>query len=262
MKTPHLIATLAALAFTATPLASRAAEDAPLSASQLAAKCQTPDGTSYIRMRMEVQQPAGTSKSTLQIQIKERRNNQVTEQVYQVLFPKERKGEAVLLRESGGKITGSVFVPPNKIRKIAGGNETLFDSDLSYQDLIDDFFAWDQQSLAGTEVVNNVNCQILESKSGSGQGGPYASVRSWIDPKRYVPLRIEKYSSSGKLLKRIDTTNVATDDRGRPVPADLTVRGGNSVTKLDGSRIRHDVTYSDDEFTPEGLGVLAPPKGK
>jgi hypothetical protein len=35
----------------------------------------------------------------------------------------------------------------------------------------------------------------------------------------------------------------------------LTVRGPrpDSVTDLDGSRIRHDVTFADREFTPEGL---------
>jgi hypothetical protein len=73
---------------------------------------------------------------------------------------------------------------------------------------------------------------------------------------------VEKYLPSGQLARRIDTTRVATDDKGRPIPADLTVRrlGGDSVTDLDGSRIRHDVAFTDREFTPAGLTeVLAPP---
>jgi len=55
---------------------------------------------------------------------------------------------------------------------------------------------------------------------------------------------------------------VATDDKGRFIPADLTVRGPreDSLTDLDGSRIRHDVAYSDRDFTLEGLtDVLTPP---
>ena len=38
-------------------------------------------------------------------------------------------------------------------------------------------------------------------------------------------------------------------------PANLTVRGepAGSLTELDGSRITHDVTYSDADFTPEGI---------
>jgi hypothetical protein len=72
---------------------------------------------------------------------------------------------------------------------------------------------------------------------------------------------VEKYLASGQLARRIDTTRVATDDKGRPIPADLTVRGSqqDSVTDLDGSRIRHDVTFTDREFTPEGLTEIAAP---
>jgi hypothetical protein len=33
----------------------------------------------------------------------------------------------------------------------------------------------------------------------------------------------------------------------------------DSVTDLDGSRIKHDVTYVDREFTPEGLGEMSAP---
>ena len=40
---------------------------------------------------------------TLQLQIKERRTKSEVDLVYQVLFPKDRKGEAVLLRRSGSR---------------------------------------------------------------------------------------------------------------------------------------------------------------
>jgi hypothetical protein len=86
-------------------------------------------------------------------------------------------------------------------------------------------------------------------------------VRSWIDSRRLVPLRVEKYLPSGQLARRIDTTRVFTDEKGHSIPADLTVRGpqDDSLTDLEGSRIRHDVSYTDREFTPEGLTeILAP----
>jgi hypothetical protein len=37
--------------------------------------------------------------------------------------------------------------------------------------------------------------------------------------------------------------------------------GGDSVTDLDGSRIKHGVAFTDDEFTPEGLKVSSVPRG-
>ena len=241
-------------------------EPATISAEDLAASLSAlQDGASYVRLRFEVKQPADTTKIVLQLQIKERRTATATDVVYQVLWPKERKGEAVLLHKANGSpATGSLFVPPGTPRPLKASQmtEALFGSDLSYQDVIENFFGWENQTIVGTEVLNRVSCLILESTPDKGDPSTYNRVRSWIDSRRRVPLRVEKYLASGRLARRIDTTRVATDDKGRSIPADLTVRGPreDSVTVLDGSRIRHDVAYTDREFTPEGLTeVSAPP---
>ena len=139
--------------------------------------------------------------------------------------------------------------------------EALFGSDLTYEDVVDNFFAWEQQTLAGTEEVGGVLCQILESKPGKSGHSSYGSVRSWIDLRRMVPLRVEKYSSGGQAMRRIDTTRVVSD-AGRQIPANLSVRavGKNAVTALDGSKIRHGAAFADSEFTADGLRELAPPR--
>jgi hypothetical protein len=141
-------------------------------------------------------------------------------------------------------------------------SEPLFGSDLSYEDLVDNFFAWEHQAIAGAEDVDGVSCQILESKPGKGDRSSFASVRTWVDTRRLVPLRIEKYMAAGRPARRIDTSNVVTDDIGRQIPANLTVRGSrkDSVTELDGSRIKHDVTYTDRQFTAEALKEVTIPR--
>ncbi len=241
---------------------SRAAESPPPpTASDLASRLSAlrQDGASYVRVRMEIR---GTTKETLQLQIKERRTKSSSEVVYQVLYPKERKGESVLLRKIGnGPASGSVFVPPNTVRPIDDLKEPLLGSDLSYEDVIGNFFAWDQHAIVGTEKVDGVNCSILESKPGKDQSSIYGSVRSWIDVRRLVPLRVKKYASSGQLLRRIDTTRVVAD-AGHHIPADLTVSGArpDSSTLLDGSRISHKVAYTDRDFTIEGLKEIATPR--
>ena len=240
---------------------SRAAESpSPMTAKDLASRLSAfrQKGASYVRLRMEIN---GAIKETLQIQIKERRTKSSTELVYQVLYPKERKGESVLLRKNGnGPASGSVFVPPNTVRPISDLKEPLFDSDLSYEDVVDNFFAWEQQALVGTGEVDGVKCQILESKPGKDEHSIYGSVRSWIDVRRLVPLRVEKYASSGQLLRRIDTTRVAASGDHK-IPAVLTVSRArtDSSTLLDGSSIRYDVTYTDRDFTIEGLKEIAAP---
>ena len=230
------------------PFANAAeAEASPLSASEIAARISAKDnGTSYIRVRMET---SGSEKGVLQLQIKSRSTNAASDLVYQVLFPKERKGEAVLLRKSGSRLSGTLFTPPERIRTLEDLSEPLFGSDLSYEDVIDNVYAWDQQAIVGTEVIDGTNCQILESKPGKGTNSSYASVRSWIDPRRFVPLRIEKYGSGGKLVRRINVTRVLLDGRDS-IPANLSIRGPRgSVTELDGSRIKRGVTFSDAEFS-------------
>jgi hypothetical protein len=240
-------------------------EQAAISARDLANRLSAVrEGASYVRLRLEVKEPAGTAKITLQLQIKERRSKTAADAVYQVLWPKERKGEAVLIHKTqGGPPTGSLFNPPDKLTALNASqmNGSFFGSDLSYEDLVENYFSWENQTIAGNDVVNRVNCIILESKPGKGEASSYASVRSWIDPRRLVPLRVEKYLPGGRLARRIETTRIAADDKGRSIPANLTVRGTreNSVTDLDGSRIRHDVIYLDREFTPEGLQEISAP---
>lgn len=235
-----------------------------ISAADLAAHLNAwqQDGASYVRLRMVVSQSSG--KSALQIQIKARRTTTTTEVVYQILWPKERKGESVLLRNSSGRsASGSIFIPPATLRPLDASQmkEPLFGSDLSYEDLVDNVFSWEQQAIVGTEDMNGVSCHILESKPGKGDRSSYASVRSWVDTRRLVPLRIEKYMASGGLARRIEISNVVTDDVGRQVPANLTVRGSrkNSVTEIDGSRIKHDVIYADKQFEPGSLKELTIP---
>ena len=233
---------------------------AEMSAAALAGKLSAKQhGTAYVRVRMETT----GSAAPLQLQIKSRASAGSAEIVYQVLFPKERKGEAVLLRRSGGRMSGSHFVPPDQLRAIAVTqlDEPLFGSALSYEDIIDDFFAWDQQTISGSEVIDRIECQILESKPGKNHRSAYASVRTWIDPRRMVPLRIEKYGEDGKLLRRIGTTRILLDGD-ESIPANLSVRGPRgTVTSIDGSRIRRGVTFADTEFTPDGLKTVSVPRG-
>jgi hypothetical protein len=69
-----------------------------LSAKDLASKLSAPqqDGSSLVRLKMKTTSP-------LQLQIKRRRTANSTEVDYQILWPKERAGEAVLLRQSGNQ---------------------------------------------------------------------------------------------------------------------------------------------------------------
>lgn len=242
MKTLRTLITFALLA-----LSANAADNANELAAKLSASQQ--DGSSLVRLKMEAR------GVTLQLQIKQRRSANATEVVYQILWPKERLGESVLLKKIGNQAaTGTLFVPPATMRQL-DMKDALFGSDVSYADVLENFFAWPNQAIVGTEVVNRVSCQILESKPGKGPRSNHTSVRTWVDAKRLVPLRIEKYNAAGQVTRRIDSGRVVTDDTGRHVPTGLTVTdpAKGSSTELDGSKLKHDVNFTAEEFTPEGL---------
>lgn len=226
--------------------------------SRLASAVQ--DGSSSVRLKMEI--TAGGNKTAFQLQIKSRRTKAATELIYQVLWPKERKGESFLLRKPAGQaVSGAVFTLPDSLKTLSSSQmqEGIFGSQLTYEDVTQNFFAWEKQAITGTETVDRVSCQILESKPGQGDRSSYGLVKSWIDVKKMTPLRIEKYLPSGQLASRIDTTRVAKDDTDRPVPASMTVRraGQTSVTEIEGSNSKHDVKFQDSDFTPEALRALA-----
>ena len=251
MKTLLTLITFALLA-----LSANAAD----TATELAAKLSTAqqDGSSMVRLKMEAR------GVTLQLQIKQRRSANATEVVYQILWPKERLGESVLLKKIGNQAaTGTLFVHPATVRQL-DMKDALFGSDVSYADVLENFFAWPNHAIVGTEVVNRVSCQILESKPGKSQRSNYAVVRTWVDTKRLVPLRIEKYNAAGQVTRLIDSGRIVTDDIGRHVPTGLTVTNPTkgSSTELDGSKLKHDVTFTKDEFTPEGLQQMKLQQGK
>lgn len=246
-----------------------AQDAAPLSARDLSARLSAnlQDGFSSVRLRLEIHGPAGGPKTVLQLQVKARRTTTATDLIYQVLWPKERRGESFLLREAADRASsGTVFVPPDSLLPISSSKmkDAVFGSNLTYEDLLENFFAWEHQAIVGTETVDRVPCQILESRPGKSDRSTSARVRSWIDLKRLVPLRVEKYLESGQLARRIDTTRVAKDDTDRLVPASLSVRrpGQDSVTELEGSNSRHNVSYPENDFTPEALRALSIPGSK
>ncbi|MEX1118203.1 MAG: outer membrane lipoprotein-sorting protein [Terrimicrobiaceae bacterium] len=245
-------------AFALVSLCANAAE--PLSAKDLAGQLSKlqQDGSSYIRLRLTVNEPPGTKKLALQLQIQQRRTANATDVIYQILWPKERMGESVLLKKIGNQApTGFHVVPPDTSKSLGAQDmkNSLLGSDLAYADIIENFYAWDSQALVGEEMIGKVNCQILESKPGKGQSSIYTSSRSWVDTERLVPLRVEKFLTPGKPARRIETTRVTKEENGQHTPANLSVQDlrKNSLTELEGSRLNTRVEYQDGDFTLDAL---------
>jgi len=203
------------------------------------------DGSATARVRMK-----SGDGTVLQVQIKSRRGEVRADVAYEVLWPAGRKGESFVLRQSGGnQPEGDTFTPPDQRASLARPQlgDGVFGTELSYLDTIENFFLWPDQQITGREVIDRVDCVMLESKPRSR--GTEGKVRSWIDPRKTVVMRVEKYDAGGRLLRTITTTQVAKDDIGRYVSAGLKVtRSSGATTEIDGSNIRHDVKLTDADF--------------
>ncbi|MDB6139809.1 MAG: hypothetical protein JWO94_2881 [Verrucomicrobiaceae bacterium] len=220
-------------------------------------KAAKPKGGVYIRARL-VQ-----GKTVMQIQIKRRAlPNGGSDQLYQVIFPKERKGESVLLHLSGSSISGSQFTPAGGVRPIGGGDRHLsvFGTDLTIEDMLADFYDWKQQTITGHESLGPVPCVVIESKPDHGGSGPSKAV-SWIDEKRYVPMRVQVYDGGSKPARVVDTEKVIQVSSGYYLPVTFTVTNmaTDSKTLVEGSSSKDGINYTDADFTEKAMQQVGPP---
>jgi hypothetical protein len=244
-----------ALAFLLLATTALAAEEPP-SAQDLASKLATSvqDGTSTARLRIEF--PSGPEKTVLQIRANARRTEAGTDLHYQVLFPKDQpQGSFVLRQPTGQPLTGTVRQPDGSLQRLTNPQDSVLGSHLAYEDLSGNYFAWANQRVAGQETVNRIPCLILESRPGPKDPTAYGSVHTWIDPKRLVPLRVEKLSPAGQVVRRITIERITRDDTKRTVPAAYIIErpGQPGQTLIEGSNIKHGVSLTDADFDPAVL---------
>lgn len=217
-----------------------------------AVKAAKPKGDIQIRATVDQK-----GQPKLQIQIRHHRAaNGDKLSLYQVLFPRERKGEGLALRDTGSGFTGWSFKPGEtpKALKPSDREMPLFGTDLLVEDLLADFLDWTNHKITGTERLGAVPCSIVESNAPASATGRVKKVRSWIDDKRLVPQKIELLDASGKTLRTIMTERVHRSSTGYFVPTEFTVTNSSgSETKVTGAGVRDDLTFTDDDFSDAAL---------
>jgi outer membrane lipoprotein-sorting protein len=91
--------------------------------------------------------------------------------------------------------------------------QSVMGSDLSYEDMMDDKKLQTHYTaeVIGTDTLDNRSCWILELQATTTDIA-YEMRKLWVDQKRYLPLRQELYAKSGKLLKRMELSNIVQID--------------------------------------------------
>jgi hypothetical protein len=208
-----------------------------------------------IRATLTVEDAASDRKYAAQIRIRLRRDGNVTRMLFQVMWPDAHKGEALSLERTGrGTVSGFFFEPPEKVTPVdaTAMSRSYLGSDLTFEDLADEFWQWPSQKISGEESIRGELCKILDSRPPPGVKSAYSLVRSWISPEKLLPLRIEKFGRDERLAKRI-TVQKTSRHEGVWVPVTTLVQrsDGSRQTTLKLSRGERNIEIPIEEFLPE-----------
>jgi outer membrane lipoprotein-sorting protein len=125
------------------------------------------------------------------------------------LEPAHERGKKML--KLGDQLWDYTPEPTDRTIMISGHllRQSLMGSDLSYEDMTENSKLIDHYDakVTGSEKINNRECLILELTA-KVEDISYYSRKVWVDKERWVPLKEERYSKSGKPLKRVEMKEV------------------------------------------------------
>jgi len=229
-------------------------------AEQLIAKVEAAQRTSGFRTRAKLIKttPGSKTPEVMQLVIKGRREGESIRMLYQILWPKEAMGRALVVETSAdGKVSGFLFEPPDRQVPLTPKvmSQPLFGTDVTVEDVAEAYWRWPRQKLAGEEKVSGRQCTIIESRPGAGTATAYSLVKSWIAPDIALPIMVEKFGKDGALVKRFLAAKVVKQSPGSWAAAIMVVDsvGGRGRTTLEGTRSERDIEVPAEQFTPEAL---------
>jgi hypothetical protein len=70
--------------------------------------------------------------------------------------------------------------------------DPLLDSDLTYEDLMENQFRWQKQTLVKEEKYGARDCYVVKSEPAAVDRSHYSAVTSWLDRQVQYPVKVEK----------------------------------------------------------------------
>jgi hypothetical protein len=193
-------------------------------------------------------------------QLVKRRTEIDDDQLFLFTAPAELAGSAVLTRERReGEDDQWVYVPAyHTVRRIPAANrgDAYLGTDFFYEDVLDP--RWDEYAFReiAREVVGPYACVLIEAVPSAAARSHTAYSRTvyWVDPQRLLIVRQDYWDHSGKLLKRLQHSELRTYVRYRlwdhTVMENLQTRHKTTIVVR---RREVDVPLPDDVFTQKAL---------
>lgn len=120
-----------------------------------------------------------------------------------------------------------IFSPAtDRVIQISGHmlRQSVMGSDLSYEDMMSDSPLEERYKadVTGEEMLGDRKCWII-TLTALKEDVNYFKQQMWVDQERYIPLKVDMFAKSGKLLKRLEFSNVQKI-QGRWFPMTMTYK--------------------------------------
>jgi outer membrane lipoprotein-sorting protein len=229
------------------------------SAEQLVARVLDARRTSGFQIRATLTHTKGGRSVVRQLLMRGRRERVQATTLYDLVWPAEVAGRALVVREAGERQASGFLYQPGKVTRLTSATlaQPFFDSDLRIDDLAEGFWYWHSPTIVGEEAIREYRCAIVEFRPAADTPTPYSLVKAWVSPDLLVALRVEQFGSDGRLVKRIALYRMLKLD-GRWWPAIVTVEpaDGQSRTVIEGTKVESDLHLSAADFTTAALKKL------
>jgi hypothetical protein len=206
-----------------------------------------------IRAKLTVSEAGSDAHKTAQLRIKGRRDESGTRVLYQVLWPVADKGVALYLESLAKKSLGGFwFTPPDKVEQLASNalGTAYLGSDLSVEDLLDDFWDWTDVKAGAEEEAGREKCRIVNLRPPSDAKTSYSLVRAWISGEKGVPMRLLKFDRQGQAAKEFLVQKIVQNQKfWFPMETIIQKPGGTRQTTFEISRGDRDAEVPLSEFS-------------
>lgn len=171
------------------------------------------------------------------------------------LAPAREKGTKML------KLDNKLWIyspSTDRVVQISGHmlRQSVMGSDVSYEDMMNDTPLLEQYKaeVTGEETIDGRKCWVVTLTASIPEVN-YYKQKMWVDQERYVPLKIDMYAKSGKLLKQSTLTDVRKV-QGRWFPMSMVYKDmlkTGAGTKMIFDDIQFDVSIPENIFNKSNL---------
>lgn len=210
--------------------------------------------SSYSNLSIKIVRPSWSRELNLRAWTKE---NKLA--LIRVDGPAKDKGTVYLKRQKEvwyylPAIERNIKLPPSMM------SQSWMGTDFTNDDLVKEFSILDdyEHQLMGEEMVNDRNCYKLLLTPKPAAAVVWGKIITWIDKKDYLQLKAEYYDENGKLVNRMNGSNIRKLG-GRWLPATLEmipVDKPGQKTILEYRDIQFDQPLNENFFTVERMKLI------